>query len=218
MRDPLPDAPARQAKTIDWAEVHRRLEAVRAVMGRALSPSGEERKRILKARAEALGREPAKRAEEESVEVVTFLLAHETYGLESRCVREVFPLHELTPLPWNPPFVAGIVNVRGRILPVIDIKKLFGLPEKGLTDLNKVLVIHSGDLELGILADQILAVRPVQLSEIQPPLPTLTGIRQEFLKGITANRLIILDAEKTLNTKLLAPREPFENPDQEKGG
>jgi purine-binding chemotaxis protein CheW len=187
------------AKPVDWGEVHRRLESAQGALERALSPSDEEKRRILKARAVALGREPAKEKDEASLEVVTFLLAYETYGLESRWVREIFPLRELTPLPWNPPFVAGVVNVRGRILPVIDIKKLFDLPVKGLTDLNKVLVIQGGELELGILADQILGVRSVPLGLIQPSLPTLTGIREDYLKGVTPERLVILDAEKILS-------------------
>jgi purine-binding chemotaxis protein CheW len=197
-------SPIAKAAPVDWAEVRRRLGAVQAVMERALNPSGEEKRRILKARAAALGRERGKQTEEESVEVVTFLLAYETYGLESRWVREIFPLRELTPLPWNPPFVAGIVNVRGRILPVVDIKKLFDLPEKGLTDLNKVLIIHSGDLELGILADQVLGMRSVPLSGIQSSLPTLMGIREDYLRGVTADRLVILDAVKILTDQRVA--------------
>jgi purine-binding chemotaxis protein CheW len=192
------------AKPVDWDDVHRRLESVQGAIERALSPSDEEKRRILKARAVALGREAAKGKDEPSVEVVTFLLAYETYGLESRWVREIFPLRELTPLPWNPPFVAGIVNVRGRILAVIDIKKLFDLPEKGLTDLNKVLVIQGGAMELGILADQVLDMLSVPLNMIQPTLPTLTGIREEYLKGVTAERLVILDAEKVLTDPRLA--------------
>ena len=193
-----------EAKPVDWGEVHRRLERVQGAIERAMSPSGEEKRRILKARAAALAQEPAKEKDEPSLEVVTFLLAYEMYGLESRWVREILPLRELTPLPWNPLFVAGIVNVRGRILPVIDIKKLFDLPEKGLTDLNKVLVVQGGELELGILADQVLGVRSISLSQIQPSLPTLTGIREDYLKGVTPERLVILDAEKILSDPQLA--------------
>jgi purine-binding chemotaxis protein CheW len=189
---------------IPWAEVRRRLEEAESATERALNPSAEEKNRVLRERAVALARDQATKAEEESLEVVTFLLAYETYGIESRWVREIFPLHKLTPLPWCPPFVAGIVNVRGRILPVIDIKKLFDLPEKGLTDLNKVLIIHREDLELGILADQVLEIRSVPLSLIQSSLPTLMGIREEFLKGVTAERLVVLDATKILTDSRLA--------------
>ena len=139
-----------------------------------------------------------------------FLLAYEKYGIESSYVREVYSLKELTPLPCTPLFVLGIINVRGQILSVIDIKKFFDLPEKGLADLNKVIILHSDSMEFGILADVMLGVRNVLLSELQPSLPTLTGIRQEYLKGITAERVVILDAEKLLSDKQIIIHEEVE--------
>lgn len=184
---------------VDWNEVHRRLAASQAVIEQTFNPSGEEKKRILKARAAALAREPVRKSQEESLEVMEFLLAHERYGLEVRHLREVHVLRELTPLPSMPPFVLGIFNARGRILPVIDIKKFFDLPEKGLPELNKVLVLYDGERELGILADQVVGLQRVPLREIQPSLPTLTGIREEYLRGVTGDRLVILDAEKILS-------------------
>lgn len=185
--------------SVDWNEVHRRLAASRTVVEQTFNPSAEEKKRILKARAAALAREPVRKSQEESLEVMEFLLAHERYGLEVRHLREVHVLRELTPLPSMPPFVLGIFNARGRILPVIDIKKFFDLPEKGLPELNKVLVLYDGERELGILADQVVGLRRVPLREIQPSLPTLTGIREEYLRGVTGDRLVILDAEKILS-------------------
>lgn len=162
----------------------------------------DKERTILKARARALAREGKdKEAPEESIEVVEFLLAYERYGIESSYVREVYPLKELTPLPCTPPFVLGIINVRGRIVSVIDIKKFFDLPEKGLTDLNKVIIIHNDAMEFGILADVVLGVRSVLVKEIQPSLPTLIGVREEYLKGVTPDRLVILDAGKLLADK-----------------
>jgi purine-binding chemotaxis protein CheW len=94
--------------------------------------------------------------------------------------------------------VLGNVNVHGEIISVIDIKKFFDLPEKGLTDLNKIIVLHTGAMVFGILADVISGVRNIPLLEIQASLPTLTGIREEYLRGITAGRIVILDAAKLL--------------------
>ena len=101
----------------------------------------------------------------------------------------------------------GIVNVRGEILSVIDIKKFFDLPEKGLTDLNKVIVLQSGNMLFGILADTIAGVRRIPLTDIQPSLPTLTGVREEYLKGVTPERLVILDAEKLLTDEGIVVQE-----------
>lgn len=162
---------------------------------------------ILLARARILAEPPEQEADTEYIEVVAFLLAYETYGIETAYVREVYPLRDLTPLPCTPPFIAGIVNVRGQVMSVIDIKKLFGLPAKGLTDLNKVVIIADGDMEFGILADAILDVRNIPLEEIQLGLPTLTGVREDYLKGVTAERLVVLDAGKLLHSSNIVVHE-----------
>jgi len=192
--------PAGQAKTIDWPRLRRRLEASRANVGQGLTP--DEKQGVLRKRAKALARpleqDPGDGA---ALDILEFLLTHETYAIEMRWVTETYPLKELTPLPGTPPFVAGIINVRGRILSVIDIRKFFDLPEKGLTDLNRVIIVHNREMEFGILADEILGTRTIPLSEVQPPLPTLTGIREEYLKGVTRERTVILDGAKLLTDK-----------------
>src|ERR1700726_1698325 len=98
---------------------------------------------ILPARAHALARPPAHTpAAETMLDVLEFRLAQERYAIETRYVREVHPLKDLTPLPCTPPFVLGIVNVRGRIVPVFDLKKFFDLPDQGLTDLHRIILIE----------------------------------------------------------------------------
>ncbi|OIQ87422.1 chemotaxis protein CheW [mine drainage metagenome] len=191
---------------IDHGEIHRRLEAATARAGRLWAPDPEETGRILKSRAQALAREPASPELAQRLEVVEFLLAHETYAIESRYVREVYPLENLTPMPCTPAFVLGIVNVRGEMLTVVDIRKFFDLPEQGLTDLNKVIVLQSGDMVFGILADAINGVRDIALDGIQSSLPTLTGVREEYLRGVTAG-MVILDAEKLLADEKIVVQE-----------
>jgi purine-binding chemotaxis protein CheW len=185
----------------DWSEYHRRLETSRSAMQQRLTPSVEERQTILRARARLLARERKgdKELPQSQLEVVEFLLASEHYGIELTYIREIHALSEFTPLPGTPAFVLGLTNVRGQILAVIDIKKLFDLPEKGLTDLNKVIVVRTHQMELGILADAVLGVRAVALNEFQTSLPTLTGIRAEYLKGITKDPLVVLDVENILS-------------------
>ena len=203
-----PAAPKIKKATIDWHAVHQRLDAARAAVERMGTPNIEETRRTLKTRAQALAREPAKtQVAAEHLEVVEFLLAYERYAIESRYVREVYPLESLTPLPCTPAFVLGIVSVRGEIISVIDIKKFFDLPEKGLTDLNKVLVLQTQDMLFGVLADAILGVRYLPLTEIQPSLPTLTGIREKYLRGVTPERIVVLDAEKLLTDEKIVVQE-----------
>ena len=185
----------------DWSEVHRRLETSRSAMQRRLTPSVEERRTILRARARFLAQERKEDKElpQSPLEVVEFLLASEHYGIELTNIREIHALSEFTPVPGTPAFVLGLTNVRGQILSLIDIKKLFDLPERGLTDLNKVIIVRTHQMELGILADAVLGVRTIAPSEFQTSLPTLTGIRAEYLKGITKDPLVILDVEKILS-------------------
>jgi purine-binding chemotaxis protein CheW len=130
--------------------------------------------------------------------VLEFRLAQERYAVESQYVQEVHPLKELTPVPCTPPFVVGIVNMRGRIVPVLDLKKLLDLPEKGLTDLHLVILVRGAAFEVGILADVIVGVRSIPFETLQPSLPTLTGVRSQFLKGVTAERVVVLDLARIL--------------------
>lgn len=156
-------------------------------------------RQILRTRAQALARPlEISRIAEAALELLEFRLARERYALETRYVREVHPLKNLTPLPSTPPFVLGIVNVRGRILPVLDLKKFFGLPENGLSDLHRIILVGGNDLELGLLADIGVGVLTIAARSVQPPPPTLTGIGGEYLKGITAERLVVLDIGRIL--------------------
>ncbi|MDA8325786.1 MAG: chemotaxis protein CheW [Nitrospiraceae bacterium] len=111
---------------IDWAEVRRRLEKAGSAADRAPDPG--EKKNILRKRALALAKEPEAPDSGEHIDVLEFLLARERYAVESSYVREVWPLKDLTPVPCTPPFVLGIIGVRGRILSVLDLKKFLNLP------------------------------------------------------------------------------------------
>lgn len=185
---------------IDWKEVRERVYAARVAIehGSTRSPAAEQR--ILKARAQELAREPATAAvAAETLEAVEFELASEHYALPLAQVRTVSVLKELTPVPCTPPFVLGIINLRGEIHTVVDLKKFFDLPDQGITELNKIIIIQHADMQLGILADAIRGVRRIRLSELDPVMPTLTGIRADYLRGVTRDRLIVLDAAKILS-------------------
>lgn len=200
-----------QTTGIDWNEVHRRIENTRAVLERGAQPSPDETRSILKNRARALAQEPEKtETNREFLEIVVFGLSQETYGIESTFVREVYPLKDLTPLPCTPAFVLGIINVRGQILSVLDLKIFFNLPEKGLGDLNKIIIIRSGMMEFGILADVINGTRRIPLETIQSAPLTVTGIGAEYLKGVTADRIIVLNGDKILGDEKIVIYEEIE--------
>lgn len=187
-------------KTKDRENIYRRLETARASLETCIRETrGERAKVILKERARLLSLEPEEKASSgDYFEVVEFVLSQERYAIPTEYVREVYPFDDCTPVPCTPQFVLGIINVRGRILSVIDIRQFFGLPERGLSDRNNVIILHSDELGFGILADSVTGVRNIKTDDLQPSLPTLTGIREEYLKGITRERVTVLDAEKLL--------------------
>lgn len=169
-----------------------------------------EKHRILKARAANLAREAVLADDKtEALEFTEFLIANEHYGIENVFIREVYPLKEFTPLPGSPAFVFGIINVRGKIISVIDLHIFFDLPDKGISDYSKVIIIHNDGMEFGILADRITGVRRYPLKELMAALPTLTDVRLDYLKGLTRDRLVMLDGGKLLNDPKIIVHEAY---------
>lgn len=171
--------------------------------------ANENKEAILKARAEQLSHldNSLSSSKSKSIEVVEFNISSETYALESIYIREVQPIKEFTPLPCAPAYIVGLISVRRKVLSLIDLSHFFDLPKSSEIIGKKVIILEQGDMEFGILTDGMAKISLIPLSEIQPALPTLTAIRQEFLKGITHDGRIILDAQKLFNNKLLIVNE-----------
>ncbi|MBI2434703.1 MAG: purine-binding chemotaxis protein CheW [Candidatus Hydrogenedentes bacterium] len=212
MADRRPHLSQSPVGAVDWAGLRHRLAQAEHALELNLEPAPEQQKAILRARARVLAQEakPSRPAAEQ-VEVVRFQLAQEQYAIESAFVREVWPMKELTPLPGVPSFVLGLVNIRGQILSVIDIKKFFELPEKGLTDLNRVIVLQKGAMEFGVLADVIVGVEHVDVEDLQTGLSTLTGKREEYFKGVTSAGVILLDAERLMEDESLIVHDELQS-------
>ncbi|MET3134565.1 purine-binding chemotaxis protein CheW [Oxalobacteraceae bacterium GrIS 1.11] len=151
---------------------------------------------ILRSRAQALARVPAAVASGELLEMVEFMLGREHYAFELRWVREVANLPPVTPLPCVPAYVLGLINLHGQILSVIDIKRFFDLPQQGIANLNRVIVLRNHTMVFGVLADDILGVRRVERGAIHgAPANERQGA---YLMGVTRERLLVLDAKKIL--------------------
>lgn len=207
MEDLSKKNPKKPEKAIDWADILKRIEGPANSGHEPVSEA--EKSRILKERARRFASTPAEGTDKKAdmLECVEFSLAHERYAFETVHVREICSLNNLTPVPLTPSFVLGVMNLRGGVLSVIDIKKFFDLPEKGITDLNKVIVLGGPEMEFGVLADSITGVRAVKAEELTTGMVTLTGIREEYLKGITPDRLIVLDGGRLLSDKNMIVRD-----------
>ncbi|WP_332674053.1 chemotaxis protein CheW [Aromatoleum sp.] len=191
---------------IDWTRAHARLADAAQALDEHVVPSPAARGAVLEARARALA-VPPPAAADASIEVLEFVLADERHAIESAWIREVVPLRELTVLPGTPAFVLGIIHLRGEILSVLDVRKFFGLARKGLTDLDKAIVLDDDKMRFGVLADRILGIRRIPVVDVQPPLPTLSVIRPDYLLGVTRGRTVILDGRKLLADPSIAVAE-----------
>jgi purine-binding chemotaxis protein CheW len=164
----------------------------------------EKKREILRKRAEKLAIPVMEKAlDRQFLEVVAFRLADEKYALESGFVREVVPLKGMSPIPGIPKHIKGIINVRGRIFSVVDLRVFFDLPGSEDAGPGKVILLDDGNMEMGIVADAIMGVRAVPLDQLRQGLPTLTGIREAYLRGLSGQDLVIIDAGKLLADKSL---------------
>ncbi len=156
--------------------------------------NSSEKNAILKQRALALAVPKEKaQTESQSIQVLVFTLGTERYGVQSETVREVCPMRQVTRVPCVPPFVIGIINIRGKIFSILDIKRLLNLPESRSQNQEKVIIIGFEDIELGILADDVCGVQQISVSDIQQDVPTIRGLTNKYLLGITSDRLTILN-------------------------
>jgi len=156
---------------------------------------------VLQSRAKALAK-PVHRQEtaeaEETIETLTFLMADEDFGVELRFVRAILPLKQLTPIPGVPAHISGVINVRGEILSVMDLRLLFELKSGAAAASPYVMLLSSPDMVFGIQAQKITGIQHIPINTLQPGLPTITGVREKYLKGLTDSGMALLDGEKLL--------------------
>ncbi|PKL09010.1 MAG: chemotaxis protein CheW [Spirochaetae bacterium HGW-Spirochaetae-7] len=193
---------------MDWNAVRQRLEAAGAASVHGETRPEEERKSILHERSRILAKRiDLEVAAEETIEAMEFELYTGVYALNCAFVREACTLRNLTPLPCAPPFVLGIANVRGRIVPIVDLGNLLDLPASGLGKMSSIIILQGKLVEFGILVDAILGVTRISGNEIRPLLSTMTGIGRKRMLGILPKGIVLLDAESIVNDKSLVINE-----------
>jgi len=120
---------------------------------------------------------------EETVNLVVFRLANEWYGVAITDVREVVNFEKIFYLPSSPEHITGIFNLRGNILSVTDLKKVFSLPAEEMTANSRLVVVSSGHFETALLVDEVSEPMEVPLAGISPALATITPEKAEHLSG-----------------------------------
>ena len=142
---------------------------------------------------------PAASGEER--QLVVFQLGAELYGVDIARVHEIIRLQTITRVPRAPRFVEGVINLRGKVIPVVDLRRSFGLPLAEHTRATRTVVVEIGDQVVGIIVDSVSEVLRVSTSTIEPPSPVVAGIDSEYLHGIAKlpERLVILlDLDRVL--------------------
>lgn len=123
----------------------------------------------------------------QDLQAVVFMLNRAYYGVPILQVQEIVKMTEITELPNTPDFVQGIVNLRGKIIPIIDMRKRFGLPEETIDENWKILILKEEDVLFGVMVDQISEVEKVPATLIEKPPKIVAGVNGKFINGI-ANR------------------------------
>ena len=184
------------ADVLNWQEVYARLERTRRAFDTGGNRSPEEAKRILRSRALVLAK-PLEEAQAptEVLDLLVFSLSGERFGIATAHVVEVIPLEGLTPVPCTPAFVLGVVNHRGRILPILDFRRLIELGGQGVAEGSRIVAVEAGGVTFGIMAETVVGTIQVGASEVAPPPTALAGARGAFLMGVTGDMVAVLDIE-----------------------
>ncbi len=130
----------------------------------------------------------------EIIQLVSFLLDEVEYGLDILAVHEILRMPDITRLPNTPSYIRGVINLRGNVIPVVDVRDRFGFPRGDVTDLTRIIVVEVGEKLVGLLVDNVYQVVRMPERNIDPPSELIEGVSEEFIKGIgrLSNRLIII--------------------------
>ncbi|HYW81502.1 MAG TPA: chemotaxis protein CheW [Thermoguttaceae bacterium] len=136
-----------------------------------------------------------------TIQIVSFRLADETFGVAITKVREIILMCDITRIPQTPHYVKGLINLRSTVIPVVDLRALFGMAEGDQSDDSRIMVLQVGTKTVGIVVDGVDEVLRISKEEIAPPPPTVASLGHEYLDGLVRledQLLILLDIDKIL--------------------
>jgi purine-binding chemotaxis protein CheW len=148
-----------------------------------------------------MGEQVLERASTKAGKYLTFVLADEEYGLEILKVREIIGLMPITAVPRTPEFVKGVINLRGKVIPVVDLRLKFSMVEAEHTEETCIIVVDVGRVEMGIIVDKVSEVLDIDPEEIEDTPSFGTSVDTDFILGMgKANNkvTILLDISKVL--------------------
>ncbi len=149
---------------------------------------------------------------------LTFFLADEEYGIEILKVQEIIGMMDMTPVPRTPPFIRGVINLRGKVIPIVDLRLKFMLPPAEATEQTCIIVVQAQGLEMGLVVDRVSEVLPIEAADISEPPSFGTEMDTGYLLGIargTDRVRLLLDIDYVLTTHEVArlPRAALDDLD-----
>ncbi|QOR68898.1 chemotaxis protein CheW [Cytobacillus suaedae] len=143
------------------------------------------------------------------LKVIVFQLQDEEYGVPVEQVRSIEKVLHITRVPRTENFVKGVINLRGVVTPIIDLRKRFGLAEEDYTENTRIIIVVLEDMEVGLIVDAANDVIDISKNSIEPPPDVVGAIEVEYINGIAKldkRLLILLDLEKVLNPEDFADK------------
>lgn len=133
-------------------------------------------------------------AAEELLQLVTLTLGEEEYAVDILKVQEINRMKEITRVPNAPSYVEGVINLRGKVIPVVNLRAKFGLIDKEKDDKTRIMIMDIQGITMGLIVDSVSEVLRIPTSIVEPTPPMASNISSEFIKGIAKldERLIIL--------------------------
>lgn len=137
----------------------------------------------------------------EVLQLVTFRLGNEEFSLDILRVQEIIRHMDLTRVPRTPDFVEGVINLRGRVIPVLDLRKRFGLPADERTNETRIIVVDVDNRTVGLKVDAVSEVLRLPADTVEPPPAIVTGAESDYIRGVgklDGRLIILLDVSKIL--------------------
>ncbi|MHC1713653.1 MAG: chemotaxis protein CheW [Solidesulfovibrio sp.] len=136
------------------------------------------------------------------LQLVTFTISSEEFGLDILKVQEIIRTMEITRVPRAPAFVEGVINLRGKVIPIVDLRARFGMESKPHDSQTRIIVVEINAMIVGFVVDSVSEVLRIQSNTVEPPPPIVSGIDSEYISGVGKlddRLLILIDINKLLS-------------------
>jgi purine-binding chemotaxis protein CheW len=138
--------------------------------------------------------------------VIIFQLKEEEYAVPVQDVKSIERMQHITRIPRTVQFVKGVINLRGVVTPIIDLRSRFGIEESDYTDSTRIIIVSVGEIEAGLIVDAANDVIDLEEEAIEPPPEVVGGVDAEYIQGVAKiekRLLVLLDLGKVLNPEKL---------------